>query len=94
MILNKYNAQNTAYFYNVYKLMGGANNCARSKCPERVEFTPSKLWVVAEHRVDYSDLIAERSDLWPGVIGALGFNYRTQPKYVIDLVAVAQILNK
>jgi len=37
------------YFCNVYNLMGGADNCARSKCPERVEFTPSKLRVVSEH---------------------------------------------
>jgi len=40
--------------------VGGANNCARSKYPERLDFTPSKLRVVSEHRVDYSDLIAER----------------------------------
>jgi len=53
---------------------------AQSKCPKRLEFTPSKLWVVSEHQVDYSDF-AGRSDLWSGVIGVLGFNCQTQPKF-------------
>jgi len=61
---------------------------------ERVEFTPSKLWVISKHRVDYSDLIAVlKSMIWGDQNAQIQLPI-PQSIYVIALVVVAQILNK